>query len=457
MVSGVQDEPPRINLARPSRSSAQTTTKPGLDPLGSESEAGQDASSTSTANVTSRSEGHAHFAFLDGLRGLAAVWVVLGHVLSAYGKFPPIISWTSLAVDVFMLLSGFLMVRLAHERRVAEPFELPQTWIAFWLRRLFRIAPLYYVVLLVSVLSDQYVRGFDGSFDYATWDGLKNSTQSFSVMVVSHLTFLFGLLPSLSRSTALPDWSLSLEIQFYALFPLLIAVARRFGWVALSVGVAVICLVAGRAFAPFLTQFTLPSIILLKLNVFLGGMLIAQASIELKRRWLFLIIAVGLMLLPLAGAAGWKLSFDRSLLCVGLAVMVFGSDPRRQLTKRNLGALFARALGSWLLVLIGDLSYGLYLIHLPVRNFWLRFSPPSALPSLLEVFEALVIVLAVSVVLAWVARHAIERPGISLGRSLVRLYLRSHKYQRPGMAGSAVFSDQSSGLLEAQQDAPFTG
>jgi peptidoglycan/LPS O-acetylase OafA/YrhL len=91
---------------------------------------------------------------------------MVGHILAEYWKFPPIVSWTSLAVDIFILLSGFLMLHQATAREIHEPFDRPQTWLIFWLRRFFRLAPLYYTMLVVAVLCEQYQNGFDGSFHY---------------------------------------------------------------------------------------------------------------------------------------------------------------------------------------------------------------------------------------------------------------------------------------------------
>jgi peptidoglycan/LPS O-acetylase OafA/YrhL len=52
-----------------------------------------------------------HFKYLDGIRGTAALWVMVGHIWAKYNRDIAVISWTSLAVDVFILVSGFLMVR----------------------------------------------------------------------------------------------------------------------------------------------------------------------------------------------------------------------------------------------------------------------------------------------------------------------------------------------------------
>ena len=129
-----------------------------------------------------------HIGYLDGLRGMAALWVMVGHILAVYWKFPPILSWTSLAVDIFILLSGFLMLHQATAREIHEPFDRPQTWLIFWLRRFFRLAPLYYTMLVVAVLCEQYQNGFDGSFHYISWEPVPSANDQLGLHIISHLT-----------------------------------------------------------------------------------------------------------------------------------------------------------------------------------------------------------------------------------------------------------------------------
>ena len=82
-----------------------------------------------------------HIGALDGLRGGAALWVLIGHATILTGTRIPILSKPDLAVDLFMMLSGFLMCFHYLERRETEPWHRRSTWTLFWTRRFFRIAP----------------------------------------------------------------------------------------------------------------------------------------------------------------------------------------------------------------------------------------------------------------------------------------------------------------------------
>lgn len=90
-------------------------------------------------------------ACLDGLRGIAALWVLVGHGMLLTGFYVPIFVAADLGVDLFILLSGFLMVFQYQLRQEWENWDLPRTWAAFWTRRFFRLSPLYFPLLVVSL------------------------------------------------------------------------------------------------------------------------------------------------------------------------------------------------------------------------------------------------------------------------------------------------------------------
>src|SRR5205085_2781626 len=229
--------------------------------------------------------------FLDGIRGLAAFWVMTGHILIAHNTYFPILTWVNLPVDAFMMISGFLMVYQTRARESREPFQRFRSWVLFWLRRYFRIAPLYYVIFIIVLAFSQYQRGFDGAFQYQTWEGNRVEHHAFAWNVFNHLTFTFGLSPKFERTVLIPDWSISLEMQFYALFPFIMLAGSRFGWLKFASIVGAACITIDLVFAPFLHQFTLPSILILKINVFLAGMLIALASFDRTKSISYLIAA----------------------------------------------------------------------------------------------------------------------------------------------------------------------
>src|SRR5581483_4906852 len=182
--------------------------------------------------------------FLDGFRGWLAVWVFLGHAASATMFRAPLLDAPAKAVDLFMIISGFLMMHHYRERQANQPWESPATWRNFWLRRFFRIAPLYYLLLTVSIV-------FGGTFYSLMSEFLRGhvSAQPGGAPVadaILHYSFLFGLFPGHCATMPIPDWSIALEMQFYALFPFLALAMRRFGPLATGLTAALVTVISSR-------------------------------------------------------------------------------------------------------------------------------------------------------------------------------------------------------------------
>lgn len=357
---------------------------------------------------------------LDGLRGLAALWVLVGHAMILTGFVQPIIGQPELGVDLFIMLSGFLMVFQYQLRREQEDWDRPATWAAFWLRRFFRIAPLYYLLLLIALLAGPAIYGdrmvIDAALDRVPQVAERYTDQS-AANILMHLSFLFGLHPDYAFRTPLPDWSLGLEMQFYAVFPLLILLARRFGWLAGAVLIAVVGLVVALGVQRMGVDFPMPSFLPLKLHMFLCGMLIAvDAASGSAKRGPFLLLILALAALPIGGDG----DLVHLLVRVGLAATFFAL-----IHCRGLGAIdwLARALGTRLFHWLGELSYGAYLFHLLIMHAvaaWAfgRFGPQF--PASLRFALVVTIVAAATYSAALVTYLAVERPGQALGRRILR-------------------------------------
>lgn len=302
---------------------------------------------------------------LEGLRGVASLWVFLGHIALLVNCKIPIIAVPKLGVDLFILLSGYLMAKNYIERQEKEPWGRWQTIRTFWLRRYFRIAPLYYVMLVVALLGGHFLgemRHIIGvAFPSTVTETSRYSDLSF-FNVLAHLTFVFGDLPQYAYNTALPDWSIGLEMQYYLLFPFIMLLTLRWGFAVALVAIMLLDLM-GRYLLPELyTAFPMPSMILIKLHVFIAGMLMAEAVRQ--RRLLF----VGLALLAPVVSALMNIRMDavqvfvEALMILGMTGVLwpwqqanvlqrFFSVPRRLLCHRVF---------TWL----GDVSYSVYLLHL---------------------------------------------------------------------------------------------
>ena len=178
-----------------------------------------------------------HIDFLDLLRGLAILLVFVFHSIStAYGRdqlpwgpwfrdFNVDRSFLLLlpatlrpGVEIFFVLSGFC-IHLSFSRQ-------PQWWILFQ-KRFFRIYPPYLAALLFFALAYPIT-----NLHFASWVD--------AAQFISHLTLLHNFDHRTLYGINASFWSIAIQVQLYALYPLLIALAARFGWRRSLLGIAAI-------------------------------------------------------------------------------------------------------------------------------------------------------------------------------------------------------------------------
>lgn len=221
------------------------------------------------------------FSFIKPFRAIAAFWVLSGHVFQWWGSytpahFPP----PKLAVDLFMIISGYLMAANAFARDSYEPMSRKRNWLRFWVRRYFRVAPAYYLSLaLVVLLSVPFLAGYQNLIQMAYGNALVGTDYDPATIhytplnILLHLSFLFGLFPAYASSTYLPDWSLSLEMQFYLAFPFLFLFARRFNFAIAAALIGFIAFPIGVILSRHV-HFPEPAPLVMKLNCFMAGMVL---------------------------------------------------------------------------------------------------------------------------------------------------------------------------------------
>jgi peptidoglycan/LPS O-acetylase OafA/YrhL len=338
--------------------------------------------------------------FLNFFRALAALWVVIGHCFQWGGTslFP--LPTPGMAVDLFMVISGFLMLFTVDRARKGGG------WVRdFYLRRFFRIAPAYYVALIaVFILQGPYRDGM-AFFQAANPDkwGARYLISNFPPIdpanLAMHVSFLFGLLPQYADSTMLPDWSLGLEMQFYAVFPALYFAARYRRFLPISLGLCVAC-IGGRmiyfraAEAGWVEPFREPSLLLFCLPMFVTGMLIHEAR---DKSWSW--AAVGIAVLALLELRAHGLS---GMPVIGLVTLLAACWLYRI-------DLLKRWCESRVVSFASNCSYSVYLIH----GFVLFLIGP--LVSFSPLLMTLVVV-TLSYLLSWLSFLYVETPGIALGK-----------------------------------------
>jgi peptidoglycan/LPS O-acetylase OafA/YrhL len=378
-----------------------------------------------------------HLPWLDGLRGIAALWVLASHVQILCGmRDIPVLSWGGVAVDLFMLLSGFLMAHNYFLRRTAEPWHEPRTFAMFWLRRFFRIAPLYYLLLAVAIAIGGMLAA-DRTSIAAIWPSTMTPLHryldgSFD-NVVAHLSFAFGFLPDYAFRTALPDWSIGLEMQFYLVFPFLMLAMLRIGALRASIVALGLCLLAWAAFPAYFQRFEMPSLIFMKLYVFMAGMWIAIARQE-GPMTKSLLVAIGLMVMWAFAQRHLNMGEPRMLVLFRICMVagMFYLMNNGTLPGSGKAARPVREIRKWfsgrVARFLGDTSYCAYLLHLlvllPVAGMLARMPAYVALPSPLRFLICLGLVVPPVYLVAWGLFRTVETGGIHAGRVLVKVLSR---------------------------------
>lgn len=367
-------------------------------------------------------------ACLDGLRGGAALWVLIGHCALLTGYRIPILSKPDLGVDLFMMISGFLMTWQYRLRENREDWDAPSTWIGFWIRRFFRLSPLYYFLLAIALFFGPQIYADRVLIDTVLHRGQQAPERYLDASLTNigmHVTYLFGVFPEYAFRTPLPDWSLGLEMQFYLAFPFLVWGARRVGWIpslCVAFGIGLVGVIALRLAH---VSFPMPTFLPLKLNIFLAGVLIALDTRGSRARLaVHAGLAVLLILDPIGKASGMTGLAVRLALLVVFFLLVHG---------RSVFAIdgAARLLGSSLAHWLGELSYGIYLWHLLILH------PVAArmidLPPALRFAVVTGLVLVISTSLSCLTYRFIELPGQALGRRVTTRVLAGDRIMLPAV------------------------
>jgi peptidoglycan/LPS O-acetylase OafA/YrhL len=371
---------------------------------------------------------------LDGLRGLAALWVLVGHCMILTGFSLPIIGKPDFGVDLFILLSGFLMVFQSQLRSESEDWTSAGTWAAFWTRRFFRIAPLFYLMLAAALILGPGIYAnrvvIDSFLGHELQQPARYLDASFA-NVTMHLSFAFGLVPQYAFRTPLPDWSLGLEMQFYAAFPILVLLSRKVGWLSTAILVAAAGVVVVWLIGRLGIGFPMPAFLPLKMHLFLCGMLIAADHRNSAGRLAAQIgLALILAAIPVGGRQGVASMIVRELLVLVFFLLVHW---------RTVGVInfVSGLLGGKLFHWLGELSFGAYLVHLlimqPVSGWAIgRFG--ASIGNFARFCLVLGIVVPTAYLIAFVTYRAIEVPGQKLGKRILRRSIPSQSKSRQALA-----------------------
>jgi len=334
---------------------------------------------------------------LDALRAFAVLSVLFVHFVGHPPRWLAIVPWAACGVELFFVLSGFLITGILLDSRNEVEAGASRFWMLrqFYARRFLRIFPLYYLVILVG-----WIIQLPGYTETLGWN-------------LAYLTNFYIVRNASWIAAASHLWTLSVEEQFYFIWPWIVLFLPSRRLLPAFVGVAIFA-IAYRVtaigwFGPWIGLLPFGSF-----DCFAAGALLAMAQRREKagnRRMRRILCAVGLGFgVPLlVWGLGWHYPTRSIIDSVGLvhvgmlllfmpliygAAHGFGGIPGILLTRKPL-------------LYLGKISYGIYVYHLPVR--WLMYDSTwlNQLPSVIPRAAILLIATVIVSALSW---HFFECP-----------------------------------------------
>ncbi|WP_454784478.1 acyltransferase family protein [Legionella sp. WA2024007413] len=331
---------------------------------------------------------------IDGLRAIAIILVLIYHAGLSF--FPS----GFIGVDVFFVISGFLITRIIHESLQNNSFS----FLDFYNRRLWRLQPVFICLLFLATTSTLLFFLPDDLMQYSR-SARKTSLFLSNLFFDKTTTGYFS--PDTHQLPLLHTWSLSIEWQCYLLLPLFIYCLYRFSpkryllpiLIGLTFFTLLVSLYNARTF-PAHTYYLLSS----RVFEFLTGSCVAFIPMTVGSINKYLLNLIGglafITLIYIARLnpelAGYP-DVDAFVVCsaTGLLIALGTCSPKN---------LLSQILSSKPLVFIGLLSYSLYIWH------WVVFSV-LRYQSIIETPRVLCAAFGLIFVLAYLSWHFIEKPS----------------------------------------------
>lgn len=339
--------------------------------------------------------------FLDNLRGFAALYVLVYHVyrspepdLAIPGYLDRVLNYGATGVWLFFVISAFsLSLTMKRHIETGSPF------ISFAISRFFRIAPLFYVIILFQVARDS-IRGYPYDLD----------------QVAMSFSLLFNLSPQYAGSIAWGGWAIGPEILFYIAFPFLYFYARP---LIMKIAILTAFVVLFAAVRGYLDQTYEYRSLLRHAPNFMMGLVVYDLYVKYKN-------------------ANHSHRLGKGLLAVGLLAFAYCSVYRPPhialidvshfesmtyaLIVLGAGLSQPKWLATKIMSFYGRISFSVYLWHLQLIFWltpWLRMLYSPEIPIPISFLAATSIILAVTTVVATASYQFIERPAEKFGKRLI--------------------------------------
>lgn len=327
---------------------------------------------------------------IQGLRALAVMAVVIFHIESA--KLPG----GYLGVDIFFVISGYLIIGFIWRDISLQKFTLAN----FYTKRIKRLFPALFVTVLATIIAGYFFL-------------LPEEIQVFAKSVISTLLYISNMFfytqsdyfaADLELAPLLHTWSLSVEEQFYIIFPLLLLGVARWSPHKLQITLAVVAVISFVLSEylvytdPSLSFFISPT----RFWQFIVGGLLALNIHKFKISALASNIIGSSGLLALIYCL---FTYTEKTLFPGISAIVPTFSTLLVLLAGNTSSLFSRIMALPINRFLGNISYSLYLWHWPVIVFY-----GLAINNQYSTMINNVAILLISLVLGYLSWKFIEQP-----------------------------------------------
>lgn len=342
--------------------------------------------------------------FIDALRGIAILGVIMIHTWSIFRQLGPhvasFIDWGARGVQLFFIISSFTIF-FSIENRKDPNFK------GYFIRRFFRIAPLFYIVMLISTF---LIVGFNNT-DWPLFFFKIFFIENFNPYWVNH--GIIGV-----------EWTIGVEMIFYAFVPFLFLKIKKLG----------------SAFLVFFITFFIPLILyntgiypvspewnlykafsfISHFYIFILGIIIyflfnkfqsLKETYQVKISNLCLFLLIFLLLLDIAGIENYS-KILKGIFSIHLNYLLYFS----LLFFASIKSFVRNVWVNPITIYIGKISFSAYLLHRMVNLFitshFLKMNPYS-----LTILSFITIILISSI-----SYFFIEKPFIKLGNSIAKKF-----------------------------------
>lgn len=338
--------------------------------------------------------GHFYYKGLDSFRGIGVIWIMCAHFFGTISFFR--FGWISL--EVFFVLSGFLITKV-----LLGSLNSTGYFRNFYIRRALRIFPVYYLFIGVFFLA-LFIYTPNDTHQY-----LRSNWPYYFVYLQNFLFVFKGLEPTNYLSHL---WSLAMEEQFYLFWPVTVFLIRDRNKLKKLLVVVIILVFITRIIVWYKWGYrfetyhcnTFTRIDTIAFGCLLGcGFSYKDLSKTIRSLIIVVCIAVfpaGILLFkdffftnPLFATVGYSAI---SILTIFFIEYFINEKTKFHFLKTN-----------WLINYIGQISYGMYLFHLPV---YFIVSSRSGLPNSLNGIMSLLI----SFLMAAISYRLYETPFLNL-------------------------------------------